>query len=163
MIVQLTGNVTYSITLDPTVWIFDDRKVEFDQAFSNENPKQNKDDNELKKASERFDREVNQHRIKPPVNKSISRFERNKILENTYVMPIKDFLETAQINNSAKQARLVTTNTENTISLDELTNCFLLFAKKGKPLTEDGPVHLFFKDGSNKDEPIKGINKIIIE
>src|SRR5690625_6189198 len=33
VIVQLAGNVGYPITLDPTVWIFDDRKVLLEEEF----------------------------------------------------------------------------------------------------------------------------------
>ncbi|MBM7572241.1 hypothetical protein [Aquibacillus albus] len=155
MIVQLTGNVSYSITLDPTVWIFDDRKILFDDAFDDQ--KVNSQYNSV----EQFDRETF---IKPPVNKSIAKFEREKILTNTYVMPIKDFLKTAEISTEAQHARLQTSNEEgHTITLDQLQNCFLMFAKEGKPLKEDGPVHLYFGDGSNKNAPIKGIKKIIIE
>lgn len=164
MIIQLAGNVEYPITLDPTVWIFDDRKILFDNAFtplSNEDEKNDTD--ELQRASERFEREVFRKTVRPPVNKSISRFEREKILENTYVMPIKDFLETSEFKEGANQACLKTTHGDQIISLDQLNQCVLLFAKDGKPIKDDGPVHLYFGDGSNKETPIKGINKIIIE
>lgn len=33
MIIQLKGKVTYPITLDASVWIFDDRKIIFEEAF----------------------------------------------------------------------------------------------------------------------------------
>ena len=33
-IILLSGKVKYSITLDPTVWIFDDRKVDLSTYFS---------------------------------------------------------------------------------------------------------------------------------
>lgn len=161
MIVQIKGKVTFSITLDPTVWIFDDRKILLEEAFT-ENKNQTEEDNELEKASQRWSRAVNQQKINPPVNKSISRLEGEKILTNSYVMPIIEFLENAEIKSDAKDATLVTTEGEKEISLAELRDCYLLFALKGKPLTEDGPVHLFYKDGSNKEAPIKGINKIVI-
>ncbi|MDL4841305.1 hypothetical protein [Aquibacillus rhizosphaerae] len=163
VIIQLMGNVTYPITLDPTVWIFDDRKITFDQAFQPYTQQKEPESDELKKASERFNKEIYQHKIKPPVNKSIARFEREKILVSTYVMPIIDFLQTAEIKNNAQQARLVTQNGEEIITLTELRNCLLLFAEDGKPLSDFGPVHLYFGDGSNKEKPIKGINKIVIE
>ena len=31
----------------------------------------------------------------------------------------------------------------------------LCFSNNGKPLKEDGPVHVYFGDGSNKQNPIK--------
>lgn len=163
MIVQLIGKVTYPITLDPTVWIFDDRKILFGDAFLTKERSTNSESNELKEASLRWDREVSQQRIKPPVNKSISRFEQKKILEGTYVMPIKYFLEHAEILSDAKGVRLETDTGSVEINLEQLSNCYLLFAQEGTIVKDRGPVHLYFHDGSNYDAPIKGIKKIVIE
>lgn len=160
MIVPLIGNVTYPITLDPTVWIFDDRKILLEDAFS-ENDNENEEADELDEAAQRWERAIHQH-IKPPVNKSISRFEGEKILKNSYVMPILDFLNNAEIKSEAEHATLVTENEDIKITLDELRNCYLLFALNGKPLKEDGPVHFYYKDGSNRDNPIKEVQKIVV-
>ncbi|TMN23455.1 hypothetical protein [Lentibacillus cibarius] len=162
MIVPITGNVTYTITLDPTVWIFDDRKILLDEAFT-ENKVDHDQEDELEKASRRFNQEVYQQKINPPVNKSISRMEGKKILENSYVMPINEFLNHAEINENATDATLVITNgDEQQVSLQALKECYLLFAMDGKPLKDDGPVHFLYRDGSNRDNPIKGVKKIII-
>jgi hypothetical protein len=160
MIVPITGNVTYPITLDPTVWIFDDRKIEFEHAFQYST--ETKEEDELEKASERFNREVYQQSAKPPVNRSIKKFEREKILQSTYVMPLGDFIDNAEVKPGAENATLATEKGEVVISLEELKESYFLFARDGKPLTEDGPVHLYFQDGSNKENPIKNITKIII-
>ncbi|WP_407268134.1 hypothetical protein [Radiobacillus sp. PE A8.2] len=162
MIVQLTGNVTYPITLDPTVWIFDDRKLIFEEAFSN-NIQKKTDNDEIKNASLRWQKEYHPKMINPPVNKTISKAERENIFIYTYVMPITDFVNHSEIKQEAKQAKIVTTKGDQIITLDQLKQCLLLFAKAGKPITDDGPVHLYFQDGSNKQEPIKGVTKIVIE
>ncbi|WP_186577592.1 hypothetical protein [Aquibacillus kalidii] len=162
MIIQLAGKVKYPITLDPTVWIFDDRKIIFDDAFGNNKAQIDKEDSELQQASDRFNRELYEV-VKPPVNKSINRFEKEKILTNTYVMPIVDFINTAEMETEANKVILETINGSATITIDELTNCLLLFASNGKPIQDQGPVHLYFGDGSNKTNPIKGIKKIIID
>ncbi|MFD2628257.1 hypothetical protein [Oceanobacillus kapialis] len=162
MIIPINGNVTYPITLDPTVWIFDDRKILFEEAFEGKQEKQGKD-SELERASKRWDREVYQQSIKPPVNQSIKKFERDKILTNSYVIPLEDFIANAEVKPSAKHAILITGEKEIKISLTDLTNSYFLFAVEGKPLKEDGPVHLYYKDGSNRDNPIKHITKIVIE
>ncbi|HLR66022.1 hypothetical protein [Virgibacillus alimentarius] len=163
MIIQLTGNVTYPITLDPTVWIFDDRKILLEDAFSkNKTDIESVEADELEKAAERWSREIYQQKIKPPINKSISRLEGKKILTNSYVMPINDFINHAEVKPDAKNATLVTKNEEVNISLDELRNCYLMFAYNGKPLKEDGPVYFYYGDGSNKDAPIKEVQKIIV-
>lgn len=166
MIIQLTGKVNYPLTLDPGVWIFDDRKVEWDNAFEHNTDKlfseQNSDD-DLKKTQERWSREVYQQKLDPPINKSISRFERNKILEGTYVMPLKPFLENAEIHEDAAAAVLTSSEGDQEITISQLHDGYFLFAREGKPLKEDGPVYFYFGDGSNKDTPIKGVNKITIK
>lgn len=162
MIVRLLGNVKFPLTLDPTVWIFDDRKIPYEDAFKSQ--KQTVDtEEEWKKTSRAWDREVYQQKVKPPVNKSISKMEGKKILEGTFVMPIKDFLTTSQPKTQAKEAILHKRDGQTVhLSLEELENSMLLFAEEGKPIKEDGPVHLYLKDGSNKNEPVTGIEKIEI-
>src|SRR5690625_2759918 len=106
MIIQLKGNVTYPITLDPTVWIFDDRKIILNEAFEKKAEESNGQRNGYQKQAELFDQEYN--RIKPPVNKSINKYEKEKILVNTYVMPIKDFVNHAEVNQDAERVILKT-------------------------------------------------------
>ncbi|TCT26917.1 hypothetical protein EDD68_101274 [Melghiribacillus thermohalophilus] len=163
MIIQLTGKVNYHITLDPGVWIFDDRKIEWEQAFghplSNDNPNGEEEANRLQ---QRWSREVYQQKINPPINKSISKFERNEILKGTYVMPIKPFIENAEIQDGAETVILSTSSGEHEISVNQLTEGYFLFARNGKPIKEDGPVYFYFGDGSNKDTPIKGVKQIIV-
>ncbi|MFC0523994.1 hypothetical protein ACFFGV_10525 [Pontibacillus salicampi] len=162
MVIQLTGNVHYTITLDPTVWIFDDRKIDFSEAFTSNHSRQQAEEDELKKQAQIWDRGVYQQKLDPPVNKSISTFDKKKILEGTYVMPLYHFLEHASIKENAVEATLETEKHSETISLEQLQQAALLFAKDGKPIQEEGPVHLYYLDGTNQDNPIKGIRKIII-
>ncbi|MFP3360207.1 hypothetical protein R0K17_23115, partial [Planococcus sp. SIMBA_143] len=76
------------------------------------------DDNELERASKRWDREFYQQNIKPPVNASIKKFEREKILANSYVMPLEDFIANAEAKQSAESAILLAGDKEIKISLD---------------------------------------------
>jgi hypothetical protein len=164
MIVQIAGNVKFPITLDPTVWIFDDRKLTFKEVFNPEEVQESaEEEDELKRKSLRFDREVYQQKLNPPVNKSINRFEKQRIMKGTFLMPLKPFLHTSEPEASVKEASLVTDEGEHTIEADALSEALLLFAEDGKPLKETGPVHLYFKDGSNRSNPIKGIKKIILK
>lgn len=162
MIIQLTGNVNYSITLDPTVWIFDDRKVLLEEAFLDNNPNDRVEIDHLEVAAERWSQEVYQQRIRPPVNKSLTKSEREQALISSYVMPLYEFLSHAEVKPDATDVTLVTNDNDVHITLQELQDCYLLFAVDGKPVKNDGPVHLYFKDGSNRDQPIKGIQKIMI-
>ncbi|MBO1003552.1 hypothetical protein ACFSKI_17455 [Pseudogracilibacillus auburnensis] len=162
MIIQLKGKVTYPITLDASVWIFDDRKIILEEAFTEKEVVQEEDP--LKKADEMFNQEIYfQTKIKPPVNKSINRYEKEKILENSFVMPLEDFINNAEVKPEAKRALLKTDGDDIVITVEQLTDAYLLFAVDGKPLKEEGPVHLYFRDGSNKEAPIKNIKQIIIK
>ncbi|MDY0408070.1 hypothetical protein [Paracerasibacillus soli] len=55
MIVQLTGNITYPITLDPTVWIFDDRKIKLEEAFNEKDKLKLKEKSNAQLTSERLE------------------------------------------------------------------------------------------------------------
>lgn len=161
MIIQLKGKVTYPITLDASVWIFDDRKVILEEAFL---PKEEKpQEDQAKKAAQLFDQELYfKTKVKPPVNKTLNRYEREQALTHTFVMPIGEFIKNAEIKDDASKAILKTNSDDVIISIEQLLNAYILFAENGKPVKEDGPVHLYFGDGSNKDNPIKGINAITI-
>lgn len=164
MIVPLKGNVSFPITLDPSVWIFDDRKIILEEAFS-KNKEQKKQIEPTQKSAELFDQSVYANeQAKPPINKSLTREEREKALTHSFVMPVKDFVETSEVNPTAEKALLKITADETIIiSLEQLVNAFVLFAIEGKPVKNEGPIHLIFGDGSNLDNPIKGIQEIIIE
>lgn len=160
MIIQITGKVKFPITLDPSVWIFDDRKILIEDMFAEKN--QQKVEKSEDDAAKRWKEEIYEFKINPPVNPNITRKEKEEILKNSYVMPLKDFISHAEIEKGATQAVLETTNGNITIPLEQLVNSYLYFAEKGKPLKKNGPVHMYFKDGSNQQNPIKGIHKITI-
>ena len=42
-IIPITGAVTYQLTLDPTVWIFDDRKLDLNTYFTTQNVEEDAD------------------------------------------------------------------------------------------------------------------------
>src|SRR5699024_12855877 len=97
---------------------------------------------------------------KPRVKKNINKYERNQILVNIYVMTIYDFVENAEVDSDITEAIITTTNGHVEVTIDKFKSYLLLFSENGKPVKEDGPVHLYFDDASNKDNPIKGISKI---
>lgn len=162
MIVQIKGNIEFPITLDPSVWIFDDRKIlleELDQVREEKNKKE-----DAQRAAELFDQELYFNtKIKPPVNQSIQRFDREKILSESFLMPLESFITNVEPKDNATSARLITTSDDIVISLEQLKEAYALFSKDGKQLSEDGPIHLYFGDGSNKEEPFKNVKEIVIE
>ncbi|WP_082234299.1 hypothetical protein [Halobacillus massiliensis] len=161
MIVQITGNVKFPITLDPTVWIFDDRKLTFNEIFNPSDETDSEEEDEIKRKSLRFDREVYQQKINPPINKSINRYEKERILKETFLMPILPFIQTSEPSSEVKDAVLVTSNGDHVLNADRLKNALLLFSKNGKPLSENGPVHVYFKDEGEAQVPIKGVTQIV--
>lgn len=161
MIIPIFGKVAYQITLDPTVWIFDDRKILLEDAFSPGGQKKNEQD-PSKMTAKRFERDFAQIEDKDFFANHVSKSREKDVLQNSYVMPIAEFLDNAEIEKDAVKALLITDNDEITLTLDELYNSYFLFALNGRAIGEDGPVHVLFKDGSNKDDPIKGVKKIKI-
>ncbi|WP_163579624.1 hypothetical protein [Gracilibacillus saliphilus] len=149
MIIQIKGKVKYQITLDPSVWIFDDRKVKLEDAFT---PTTVPNEDVI---------ESNSKLNKPPVNHSIKKYNKKELLEHSYLMPIQEFVENAEVDKEVSEAILKTSdNNEHTITYGELLESFLLFSIDGKQIKENGPAYLFYGDGSNQDDPIKGIKVI---
>ncbi|MCH1623926.1 peptidyl-prolyl cis-trans isomerase [Fredinandcohnia quinoae] len=162
-IIMLEGNTKYKITLDPGVWIFDDRRIDLTTYF--ENGQIDKDElNEYTKAvSRQWDREIQEGAIFPPTLKSEKRFEKEKVLTGTFAIPFRDFLNNAEPNVNAESFVILLQESEITIPLETAYEAILGFSKDGKPLLEDGPVHFYFGDGTNKLEPIKNIIKFIVK
>lgn len=166
MIIQIKGNVKFPITLDPSVWIFDDRKIQLEEAFNPAKREVEKED-PLKKMDRMFNQEIYfQKHIKPPVNKSLDRQQRKDALIHSFVMPFKDFMDNAEVIEGSKNARLILAEEEEIIiSIEQLHTALFQFAIDGKQIKQDngGPVYFYFGDGSNQNKPIKGIKEIIID
>ncbi|TLS37673.1 peptidyl-prolyl cis-trans isomerase [Pseudalkalibacillus caeni] len=163
-IIPITGNVKFQLTLDPGVWIFDDRKVEIKEFFSKETEKKDELEDYVKSASENWDRTRKQGAILPPVNKSINRFEKEKALTGTFGILLEPFLKNAEPGEDAALL-LIERSQEETISipLEQAYGSLLGFSVNGKPLKEDGPIHFYYGDGSNQSEPIKNIKRLIVK
>jgi hypothetical protein len=162
-IVMLEGAVQYKITLDPSVWIFDDRKIEFENAFSNEEEDLNLDDY-TKKISRQWDQETSLNTKSPPVKDSVKKFEKEKVLTGSFGIPFRPFLNNAKPVDTASKVLIETADNESyVIPLDAAENAILGFSKEGKPLKEDGPIHFYFGDGSNYSDPITSVIKFIVK
>ncbi|MDC2864845.1 MULTISPECIES: peptidyl-prolyl cis-trans isomerase [unclassified Bacillus (in: firmicutes)] len=161
-ILFINGNVRFPITIDPSVWIFDDRKVDLTTYFTTPKEKISELAQYTKEASKHWDREIREGAIFPPVNKSVARFEKEKIITGTFGIPFLPFLENAEISNDATLVEIHTESGITTISINEAKDAILGFSSIGKPLKEDGPVHLYFGDGSNVNNPIRYIRKFTI-
>lgn len=163
-ILQFSGDISYKITIDPSVWIFDDRKLELDEAFKHTDENENDElESYTKRISEQWEKERAQGASFPPINKSV-KMDKEAILSKTYVMPIKPFIEHAEPAAHVEDVIIIQKDgNETVLPLTKIKNSFLCFSKNGKPLTEDGPVHLYFSDGSNRNDPIKNITELVFK
>ncbi|MEK4629687.1 MAG: peptidyl-prolyl cis-trans isomerase [Solibacillus sp.] len=162
-IIPIKGAVTYQLTLDPTVWIFDDRKLDLTTYFDTEKVEE---DNEkyLRDMGAHWSREIMEGAVFPPTLKTERKFDRKGMLTGTFGMEIKPFLNNAEILPTATEVVFeCAANEEISFPLEQVENFILKFSQDGKPLTEDGPVHILFGDGSNRDNPIKNIRAIRIQ
>jgi hypothetical protein len=162
-IVLLKGHVRFPLTLDPGVWIFDDRKVDLTTYFDQKTEEINALEAYTKSVSEHWDREIKEGAIYPPINKSIKKFEKEKILSGTFAIPFKHFLSNSEPESNAKHVILITNEGEHALTLEEANRGIFGFSNHGKPLNEDGPIHFYFGDGSNRESPIKSVKEIVVK
>lgn len=163
-IILIKGKVNYSITLDPGVWIFDDRKKDLFAYFHDSKEKEDRSLEEYTKAvSKHWDREIVEGAIFPPTLKTEKKFLKEKLIAGTFGIPLKPFFEHAEIQEDAKELTIITDSEEIKLPIEEASGLVAGFSKDGKPLTEDGPIHLYYGDGSNYDNPIINVREFRVE
>ncbi|MER2010270.1 MAG: peptidyl-prolyl cis-trans isomerase [Psychrobacillus sp.] len=162
-IIPITGAVKFNITLDPTVWIFDDRRIDLDEFFEGKYEYKDLDEEYTKVTSAHWSREIIEGSTNPPTLKSEKKYEKTKMLSNTYGIELTPFIQNAEPLKEAKHLIIETSEGNHTISLDEMDDILVKFSHKGKPLREDGPVHIIKKDGSNLNDPIRYVTAFRLE
>ncbi|MBM7659509.1 hypothetical protein JOC85_000276 [Bacillus mesophilus] len=164
-IILLKGKVKYPLTIDPGVWIFDDRKVDLNTFFDQEKIEVDELEAYTKAVSEHWDREIKEGAVVPTPSKkpSTKKYEKEKLLSGTFAIPVYYFLDNAIVDDQVTQVIIKTSDQDHSMSYEEAYNGLFGFSKDGKPLIEDGPAHFYYGDGSNKDNPIKNIHEIIVE
>lgn len=157
-IMSIKGKVKFPITLDSGVWIFDDRRIDLNTYFDTEEDSQAlKDEEYTKNVSKFWDKEIREGAVFPPTIKSERKYEKEKVLTGTFAIPFEPFLKNAEPEPGAESLIIETDDEEITLPLERAEEIILAFSKEGKPLREDGPVHVLFKDGSNRDNPIRKV------
>ncbi|WP_080846645.1 hypothetical protein [Cytobacillus gottheilii] len=163
-IISIKGNVKFHITLDPGVWIFDDRRVDLNTYFDQAIKRADALEEYTKSISKHWDREIMEGAVFPPTLKSEKKFEKEKVLTGTFGIPLAPFLKNAEPNEDAKTVILISSSEGNVeLSLEEAQGMILGFSKDGKPLKEDGPIHAYFADGRNYSNPFKNITSFQIQ
>lgn len=161
-IILINGKVNFQITLDPSVWIFDDRKVDLTTYFTQNTEDKDELEEYTKSVSKHWDREIREGAIFPPTLKTERTYKKQKVLNGTFGIPFKPFLKNAEIHDDATMIQFMTDDESITVPLEKAYDIIFGFSLKGKPLQEDGPIHLYFGDGSNASNPIKKIREICV-
>lgn len=138
MIIQIQGNVTYKITLDPSTWIFDDRKVELDKLNETTN---NLDSINFSDSVE-WNRAIIEGSTKPPTLETEKKYKSKKqeLTEGTFVINLAPFLEYTE----PKKGEDAIIHFENdkwdnvSVPYKDRESLYAYFCKSGKRLYEDG-------------------------
>ncbi|WKB34953.1 peptidyl-prolyl cis-trans isomerase [Terrilactibacillus sp. S3-3] len=95
-ILPLTGKVKFSITLDPSSWIFDDRKIEWNDFL--EEAKNGSGDimEDETKVYEREIKALSKKLGKPADGKHIRRYSKQQWLTDSFVIPARPFIDNAE-------------------------------------------------------------------
>ncbi|MEW4265607.1 peptidyl-prolyl cis-trans isomerase [Priestia megaterium] len=161
-IIMLKGKVKYTLTLDPSVWIFDDRKLDMEVFF--EHPPEQKDETEAytKAVSKHWDREIQEGAVFPPTLKTEKKFKKQELVNGTFGILFGPFLANASPTEEATNVSFKTKDALISFSLEEAQKLIFGFSQDGKPLREDGPIYVYLPDGSNRNNPIKYVEEIIV-
>lgn len=165
-IIPIKGAVNFTITLDPTVWIFDDRRLDLNTYFTTKTEIDDEETLYLKNTGAHWSREIMEGAIFPPTLKTERKFDRQGMKTGTFGIQIKYFLKNAQIKEDATSVVIECKDgEEHSFSIDEANALIFKFSQDGKPLSveEGGPVHVILGDGSNVDNPIKNVTAIRVK
>lgn len=165
-IVPFKGKVKFNITLDPTVWIFDDRKLNLKTYFNEERIEKDEMEEYKRGMGEHWSREIMEGATVPPTlnsEKTYKRQEKDEMLTGTFGMKFAPFLNNAEPSADASTVVFETAHGDHPFPLAEAEGLIFKFSENGKPLKEDGPVHILLPDGSNLENPITDILAIRVE
>lgn len=165
-IIPFKGEVKFKLTLDPTVWIFDDRKINLETYFIEERVKRDELEEYKRGMGEHWSREIMEGATVPPTLNSEKKYkkqEKNEMMTGTFGMVFKPFLETAEPTEKAETVVFETAHGDQPFPLEKAKELIFKFSHKGKPLKEDGPVHILLPDGSNQENPITEVSAIRVE
>lgn len=163
-IIPIKGEVKFNLTLDPGVWIFDDRRIDLNTFFTEERIEKNEMEEYTKNMSAHWSREIMEGATYPPTLKTEKKFEKTKILTGTFGIYLKHFLQNAEVKENATTIVIETaTGEEHAFPLSKADSIIFKYSQDGKPLREDGPVYVLLADGSNLNNPIKHVQAVRVD
>jgi len=149
-IVMLKGAVAFSLTLDPSSWLFDDRKIDIDDFYA--------DDFDLST----FLAAQKDERAGAPIPRLATerrKYNKSEWLIRSFAMPARIFIDNAEPYANASHLAFEFTDGDadktQSISLEEARDGLLAFSYQGKIISSDGPLHFYFK--SDQHAAIKNI------
>ncbi|MBB6449429.1 hypothetical protein HNR44_001378 [Geomicrobium halophilum] len=151
-IINLSGEVKHSITIDPTAWIFDHRKFNLDEYFLGFHDNKKDVSQENNAGPRRF--QTNQIRTKKEAS-----------IEGSYGIILEPFIENAEPLPSADRLIAITSDDKEVSAplADGKAWIACFSSSEGKALKEDGPIHIYFPDGSNRHSPITNVVKLRVD
>ncbi|ARK31148.1 hypothetical protein [Halalkalibacter krulwichiae] len=161
----IEGDVDHPLTIDPTVWIFDERKVDLDTYFSESTTIEDEETAYTKAISAQWDKEITEgaEPPRPDSNDNKIKYNKKELTEGSFGMPLKPFLLNAKPGKEIQKVEIIEkSGNKHRFDYAKVSEGIVGFSQKGKPLLEDGPVHFYFRDGSNQQEPIKNISKFVL-
>ena len=163
-VVLVKGNVQHTITLDPSIWIFDDRRIDLDTFFTEDYVERNDIEEYKRAAGKHWSREIMEGATYPPTLQTEREFEEKQDVSGTFGIYLHHFLKNATPQEDATTIIFQTADgTKHPFPLEQLDELILKYSEDGKPLRETGPIHVLLKDGSNEDNPIQSVTMIVIE
>ncbi|SDN23986.1 hypothetical protein [Alkalicoccus daliensis] len=159
MIVKITGAVKHPIMIDPGVWIFDERRVDMDKVFDEE--EKSIEEKDFAAMGRAFDEQ--RKGVNPQTNGNKVTISKKDLTEKSLGIHLTPFIVNAEPESHAERVIVQRINNQEVIlPLDKVKTAIAAFSHKGAPLKENGPIHLYMADGSNRYSPITGVTGFTI-
>lgn len=158
MIIQVQGNVAFKITLDPSTWIFDDRKIDISGKNLTSEDITFDDDRE-------WNRSIIEGSSKPPTLKTEKQYKSKKeaLTTGTFAIALAPFLEYTE-PNAGEDAMIIFTDSESGALIEipyaSRQHVFAYFCKDGKRLHSDGMFDLLFIEGDQIETALVHVDGI---
>jgi len=144
-VIVVKGAVSFPITLDPTVWVFDDRKFDLREYVEENGTTEQNQSKYLQGTGSQWDKELREGAQPPSERKSLA--QERKVLEGDYGIRLDPFITIAEPLPQATHVRLHREGAEPVeLPISDARRAILQFAKDGKPIRENGPAYFYLPE-----------------
>ena len=91
-----------AITMDPGIWIFDDRRIDLETFFTGGHVEKDEMEEYKKSMGKHWSREIMEGATFPPTLETEKQFEEKKVITGTYGIYLTHFLKNAEPNEDAR-------------------------------------------------------------